>query len=81
MSFKTKPTPKPPARPPAIRMPPNKTLVPNAMAGNDDDALRQQSPDMSSAGYTVMPSGRRQFKEEIPWEPATPPEHKPFKVK
>ena len=77
--MKLKDAPKPEKGPTPIRMPMQKALIPG-YAPSDDDARRQQSPDGPRAGYTVLPSGQRAFKDEIPFPPV-PAVKAPYKVK
>lgn len=77
--FKEKSLPEKSQAPKPIKAPAQKALVP--YAPGVDDAIKQQSPDGPRAGFATMPSGRREFKAEIPFPPAKPIEHKPFKEK
>jgi hypothetical protein len=79
MSFKIKAPPGAEKHPAPIKAPAQKTLVPTFSA-NDDDARKSQSPDGPRAGYTVLPSGQRAFKDEIPYPPPVAPP-KPMKVR
>lgn len=76
--FKTKPAPAPAKRPDPVKAPEGKSLVPYVPSSND--ALNTSSPDGPRDGFTVMPSGRRAYREEIPFPPPEAP-RKPFKVK
>ncbi len=76
--FKVKSTPVPAKGPDAIKAPDTKSLVP--YVGSSDEALKSSSPDGPRAGFTLMPSGKRAYKDEIPFPPPEAP-RKPFKVK
>ena len=42
--------------------------------------MNNAAPDGPRAGYSQLPSGKRAYKDEIPYPPATT-QPKPFKVK
>ena len=79
--FKISPTPGAHKAPAPIRAPENKEMPPPENGiGSSEGAHRAQSPDGPRAGFEAMPSGRRQFKDEIPYPPAERP-RLPMKVK
>jgi hypothetical protein len=78
MCMKIKPTPTPPKPLAAIRMPNEKPGL-SPVVGSTDRALKESSPDGPRSGYSVGPSGRRQYRDEIPYPPPDAP-HKPYKV-
>ncbi len=77
-SWKIKPTPTPSKGPAAIKAPLEKAGQPAHAGPTTDDAQRASSPDGPRAGYTVLPSGQRAYKDEIPYGPPKP-QRRPWK--
>lgn len=71
--FKITPTPSPKKGPTPVLAPLEKAGLPLHSGPTTDDAQRASSPGFSSAGFSVMPSGQRAYKEEIPWAPPVAP--------
>jgi|GEM_PF-6871111 len=68
-----------PRKPPApIKAPPEKAGLPLHSGPTTDEQQRASSPDGPRAGFSLLPSGQRAYKEELPWSPPVAP-RKPWK--
>jgi hypothetical protein len=79
-NFKLREPPVPAKGPVPILAPTRKEML-DTYPPTSEEVANRASPDGPCAGFTTLPSGRRAYKDEVPWPPATPPTSKPFKVK
>jgi hypothetical protein len=59
--------------PAAIKAPPTKAGLPMSSGPTTDEQQRASSPDGPRAGFTLLPSGQRAYKDEIPYPPPDAP--------
>jgi hypothetical protein len=79
-NFKLREPPSPAKGPVPILAPDRKEML-DPFPPTSTEVANRSSPDGLRKGFTVLPSGRRAYKDEIPFPPASPPPGKPMKVK